>query len=247
MARKCRSRVGVDWLIHSWWTLYVQYVSLPLSPPPPPFLTLRLCHRIILWCERSLGQMDAHVPPLLQGAAQSVAVQLASYGEGGGGAGCTVCLPIAWRLNTNEGLASLMNHVKIYYLETFHMQCVCDREGRVGPPCTLECTASWHHSPSADSTHCPFQFHPLNHGYLILLSYTQNAICVLRIGWIKIQCLKMFSQNMSLSVTIQQIVTWWQLKSCEMRQYFSYRPTSEITNLTRWALQIDTTYNTIYL
>lgn len=101
----------------------MQYVSLPLSPPPP-FLALCLCHRIILWCERSLGQMDAHVPPLLQGAAQSVAVQLASYGEGERGGGA-LCLPIACRLNTQEGLASLMNHVKIYYLETFHMQCVC--------------------------------------------------------------------------------------------------------------------------
>lgn len=47
-----------------------------------PTLSLPLCHRIILWRERSLGQMDEHVPPLLQGAAQSVAVQLASYGEG---------------------------------------------------------------------------------------------------------------------------------------------------------------------
>lgn len=42
-------------------------------------LSVRL--NIILWCECSLGQMDEHVPPLLQGAAQSVAVQLASYGE----------------------------------------------------------------------------------------------------------------------------------------------------------------------
>lgn len=47
-----------------------------LSPSP------YVCITIILWCEHSLGQMDEHVPPLLQGAAQSVAVQLASYGEG---------------------------------------------------------------------------------------------------------------------------------------------------------------------
>lgn len=48
--------------------IYVQSEALPLS-----------CFSS---CECCLGQMDEHVPPLLQGATQLVAVQLASYGEG---------------------------------------------------------------------------------------------------------------------------------------------------------------------
>lgn len=63
--------------------------------------------------------MDEHVPAaLLQGAAQSGAVQLASYRERE-----IVCLPVTCRLNTLE---ELMNDADFYYAAAFDMH-VCGR------------------------------------------------------------------------------------------------------------------------
>ena len=63
---------------------YMQHEALPLSLSLVCVcvcVCVLVCLSIVLWCECSSGQMDEHVPPLLQGAAQSVAVQLASYEE----------------------------------------------------------------------------------------------------------------------------------------------------------------------